>query len=694
MKKKLNVLLLISMIFFGAIGCKEGSYEEEELDPPVFSIPSGDVDYDDCLEITCSQAGASIFYTTDGTSPNAGCEKYTSPISIKADVEIKAIAVKDGMSDSECAKASYRVKKYTVSFDTNGIGTNPSPVSGKHKGETITLPCIPDSNGHSFESWKDGKNVYKAGDIYTVTCNASIMAVWKDFDTVKKPSFSVTSDSVDAGDTVELACETEGASIFYTTDGTDPTSESEKYSSPIEIKACVTIKAIAVKQGMNVSSVSEKTYKINVYHKVSFDSNGHGNAPDAINVLENALLSKDQLPTLTDKNYAFKGWFDGTLEAKCGEYKVTKDVVLTAKWEFYLSTEPVDYKFPEKPATPNLPGGNDSSFPLAGKTLNSNGNYAWIFNEDGTGKYEHCSKNKVKDGYMFKYVAIPEDDADGKAHGTFYCQVEKEFLDNTSSEKYGSYVSFDEVLASYDCLLTEKSCYDTLMNATGYRNTAVSLMWKDYVFMNTPDLSDAEKNALYEDADAMEEFSKTLSDADVWNCVFGKLFAEGAEDVSYEDFVKYALDIQTVKTVADFKYVYEFEYQMQDDGTYLIKEVLPDYENDVLMDYLNSNISTISFYDDDETFELSGGALDIKTMGSNKKIESLKYYILKIEDGKIYTRKNSLNDDVFKSKYPGLENQLDPISYGFDNDKNIVMLFDGLAVTLKYHASSKSYAIE
>lgn len=51
----------------------------------------------------------------------------------------------------------------------------------------------------------------------------------------------------------------EGASIFYTTDGSTPTEESTEYTAAIELSATTTVKAIAVK-GTDVSPVASKTF--------------------------------------------------------------------------------------------------------------------------------------------------------------------------------------------------------------------------------------------------------------------------------------------------------------------------------------------------------------------------------------------------------------------------------------------------
>lgn len=79
---------------------------------------------------------------------------------------------------------------------------------------------------------------------------------------VATPAFSPASWEQSAGVTlsVTLTCATDGATIYYTTDGSTPTTASSVYSSAISLSATTTIKAIAVKSGMTNSEVASKTY--------------------------------------------------------------------------------------------------------------------------------------------------------------------------------------------------------------------------------------------------------------------------------------------------------------------------------------------------------------------------------------------------------------------------------------------------
>jgi len=80
--------------------------------------------------------------------------------------------------------------------------------------------------------------------------------------TVAKPTFSPVAGTVLAGTKVTISCATTGATIYYTTNGTTPTSSSTKYTGPVAVNSAMTIKAIAVKSGMTNSAVASATYSV------------------------------------------------------------------------------------------------------------------------------------------------------------------------------------------------------------------------------------------------------------------------------------------------------------------------------------------------------------------------------------------------------------------------------------------------
>lgn len=80
--------------------------------------------------------------------------------------------------------------------------------------------------------------------------------------TVATPTFSPEGGDFTEAQDVTINCSTSGATIYYTTDGMAPTTSSSVYSSAISVEETTTIKAIAVKDGMNNSAVASATYTI------------------------------------------------------------------------------------------------------------------------------------------------------------------------------------------------------------------------------------------------------------------------------------------------------------------------------------------------------------------------------------------------------------------------------------------------
>ena len=81
-----------------------------------------------------------------------------------------------------------------------------------------------------------------------------------------QPSVETPTISPDGGDfitasqTVTITCATDGAEIHYTLDGTDPTNVSATYTEELSLTGTTTVKAIAIKDGMENSAVASATF--------------------------------------------------------------------------------------------------------------------------------------------------------------------------------------------------------------------------------------------------------------------------------------------------------------------------------------------------------------------------------------------------------------------------------------------------
>lgn len=79
---------------------------------------------------------------------------------------------------------------------------------------------------------------------------------------VAPPSFSPAPGTFYAPQSVSMTSATEGATIYYTTNGDEPTQSSTLYTAPVAVSATTTLKAKAFKDGMDPSGVTTGVYTI------------------------------------------------------------------------------------------------------------------------------------------------------------------------------------------------------------------------------------------------------------------------------------------------------------------------------------------------------------------------------------------------------------------------------------------------
>lgn len=332
-----------------------------KCEAPTFSVEEGTF-YDASIEVelACTTEGAAIHYTLDGTAPTASSTLYENAIEISETTTIKAIAVKDGLDNSDVASATYTkgetVEGYEIDFEKNALipyvnweftniaiastaitahgGSFYGNTSGKASAAIVSKAPIALPGDLTFYTSKESGNTTSSnwdveisadkeewtrvarfsattGDKGEWTKREADLSAYKNVyvrisyagstairaidditlaDAVEAkvatPAFSVPAGEYAEAQSVELSCETEGAAIYYTLDGTDPTASSTLYENAIELdeRAVYTIKVIAIK-GDDKSKIASATYNINLPYTLTELVAADLNDPSTVNVV-------------------------------------------------------------------------------------------------------------------------------------------------------------------------------------------------------------------------------------------------------------------------------------------------------------------------------------------------------------------------------------------------------------------------
>ena len=153
------------------------------------------------VTLTDATAGATIYYTTDGTTPTTASAKYSAPF---------PMACPDG------AVNAITIKAYAPAIDVNH--TDSPSASATY---TFQVP-------------------------------------------VATPTISPAAGNIAAGTTVTITDATSGATIYYTVDGSTPSVSTIKYVGPFTVNTSETVKALAVGYGASYtnSAIASATYTV------------------------------------------------------------------------------------------------------------------------------------------------------------------------------------------------------------------------------------------------------------------------------------------------------------------------------------------------------------------------------------------------------------------------------------------------
>jgi len=233
---------------------------------PTFSPSYGTFTTPQLVTVT-GATGVPIYYTTDGSTPTTASRLYTGPITVSSTTTIKAIAAGNGSGNSAIGSLFLAIVAPTPTFSPS-YGTYTTPQSVTMTGAT----------GVPIYYTTDGSTPTTASSLYTGpitvsrTTTIKAIAIGNGYGSsaigsasitiaAAKPTFSPSYGTFTTPQSVTVTG-TAGAPIYYTTDGSNPTTASSLYTGPITVSSTTTIKAIAIGNGYGSSAIGSASITI------------------------------------------------------------------------------------------------------------------------------------------------------------------------------------------------------------------------------------------------------------------------------------------------------------------------------------------------------------------------------------------------------------------------------------------------
>ena len=247
---------------------------------PTFSPAGGTYTSSQQVAISANTAGATIYYTTNGTTPTTSSSVYSGPISISSSGTVSAIAILSGYTNSAVATAVYTINLAAAATPTfspaAGTYTSAQNVSISTATPSATLYYSTDGSTPSTSSTVysgpisvTASETIKAIAVATGLSNSAAAAAAYTINSggvsqAATPTFSPAGGAYTSSQQILISTNTAGATIYYTTNGTTPTASSSVYSGPISISSSGTVSAIAILGGHTNSAVARAVYTINL----------------------------------------------------------------------------------------------------------------------------------------------------------------------------------------------------------------------------------------------------------------------------------------------------------------------------------------------------------------------------------------------------------------------------------------------
>ncbi|MBM4398705.1 MAG: chitobiase/beta-hexosaminidase C-terminal domain-containing protein [Candidatus Cloacimonetes bacterium] len=291
------ILLMIASLL--VLSCSKTTAPKDTVVKPTFNLAAGTYLQEQIIQISCSTPEAVIRYTTDGTEPTSGSILYNAPIQLTQSTTLKARGFKSKMNPSPIAEAVYNFAVASITI-APGSGNYTTP-------QTVAILHI--TSGTVIHYTLDGTEPTEQSPIYTSTLtidgNTTLKAKgykagWMPTSTVTatytfnllQPSFDVNSGLFNSSFPVTISTQVPSASIYYTTDGSEPALTSNLYTTPITINVSTTLKAKAFKNNWAASSTTTAIYELKAIRPVFNPNAGTSSSPVNVTITSSTQNAK------------------------------------------------------------------------------------------------------------------------------------------------------------------------------------------------------------------------------------------------------------------------------------------------------------------------------------------------------------------------------------------------------------------
>lgn len=350
------------------------------------------------IHLYTSTEGAVIFYTLDGTEPvfdettletkNSGTYKYNSSQGIKVPemsdsslVTITAVAYKTGLAASDISRLIFQYPSavsapYASPMD--GSVTEGTQVSLKSATADAVIYYEVAYGDDTPEDPTEGSNVFDSSNPFTITKRTTIKAyavksgmkssivtfTYTVSEKLSTPKPSIASGAVvAAGTVIGLEADSE-ATIYYTTDGSDPKkADNAKVLVGDSVilsgsaGTVVTIRTYAAKNGYSDSEIGYYSYSISAYDGGIFADKETGSIVKNGEIVQlNTDVSDADIYYTTDGSTPDTGSTQGnmvTVSGAPGENVIIKAIAIASGTDKAISAATFTYTIMDKLAAPS-----------------------------------------------------------------------------------------------------------------------------------------------------------------------------------------------------------------------------------------------------------------------------------------------------------------------------------------------------